>query len=183
MDNLPDAFEPGFPDSLTNAIEEALLVFSHSQAFVGMRGGNSSMLSGRSSVSVDENSFADIREASILDGTMVVSDKSHLEIAGDSQQMNGPLESVIRLDSLLEVFSDVDAGEDTMVGHIRVHDFSYLRSDDSSLGIVEVESFSNGRISEGTVGDIMCSNGSDIICSGTADPTTATPDCTCQPIP
>ena len=138
MDNLP--LEVDLPDELKgdvfdNAIEEALLVFSHSQAFVGRRGGNSSILSGRSSVSVDENSFADIRGGSDLFGAMVVSDKSHLEIANGSVQVDDLVfESVIRLDSLLEV-SDVG----TTVGNIRVHDFSYLRSDDAILNDVEVE--------------------------------------------
>ena len=105
MDNLPPENElPGElqGDVFTNAIEEALLVFSHSQAFVGIIGGESSMLSGRSSVSVDENSFADIKGASTLDGIMVVSDKSHLEITSGSMQSHaysGPNRPLIPIES------------------------------------------------------------------------------------
>ena len=176
VDNIPGG-------ASMDAIESALLVFGHSRALVGTSfGGTSSILTGRISAGLDENAFVEIQGASTLNGIMVVSDKSHLEILGDSTQSHsGVLDNAIRLDSLLEV-----SGANTIVGNIKVHDFSYLRSDGAMLSNVDVKLFSNGIIDGGSVGVIMCSNGSDIICpdsgGGTADPTMSM-GCTCQPIP
>ena len=154
VDNIPAGAMP-------NAIESALLVFGHSRALVGTSfGGTSSILTGRISAGLDENAFVEIQGASTLNGIMVVSDKSHLEITGGSIQDNiGMLKNAIRLDSLLEV-----SGATTMVDDIKVHDFSYFRSDGATLGDVDVELFSNGIIDGGSVAAIMCSKGSDIIC-------------------